>query len=71
MTTLQQRTSFSRTEVASGSVDRQARRLGFSPNERNTATECCVGLVFCSPTAPSTGTRLTCTQQKLPAPTRN
>ncbi len=41
------------------------------PSERNTATLCCVGFVFCSPTTPSTGTRLTCTQQKLPGPTLN
>ena len=39
--------------------------------DRSTATECWVGLVFCSPTTPSTGTSDTCTLQKLVGPTLN
>ena len=66
-----QLTSLSLTAGESGSCDRQASRWGFRPSERSTATLCWVGLVFCSPTTPSTGTRLTCTQQKLPGPTLN
>jgi len=41
------------------------------PSERSVATECCVGLVFCSPTTPRIGMSDTCTEQKLVAPTRN
>ena len=37
----------------------------------STCTLCCVGLVFCSPTTPSTGTRLTCTTHMFFGPTRN
>ena len=41
------------------------------PSDRSTDTLCWVGLVFCSPTTPRTGTRETCTLQKLDGPTRN
>lgn len=60
------RTSFSRTDWLRGSEERQASREGFRPRERRVETLCWVGLVFCSPTAPITGTRLTCTTQKFP-----
>ena len=54
-----------------GSVERQARSVGPKPRDRSVATECWVGLVFCSPTALSTGTRLTWMQAKFVGPTRN
>ena len=54
-----------------GSVDRQASSVGPKPRDLSVATECCVGLVFCSPTALSTGTRLTWMQAKFEGPTRN
>lgn len=41
------------------------------PSERRTCTLCCVGLVFCSPTTPRTGTSETWMRQKFPWPTRN
>jgi hypothetical protein len=31
----------------------------FKPKARNSRTECCAGLVFCSPTEPKTGTNAT------------
>ena len=61
------RTSFSLTPSPSGSLLRQASRSALRPSERSVATLCCVGLVFCSPTTPMTGTRLTCTTHRLPA----
>lgn len=64
-------TSLTLTACSKGSELRQASRWGLIPRLRSTATLCWVGLVFCSPTTPSTGTRLTCTLQKLPAPTLN
>lgn len=64
-------TSLARTDFSKGSVERQASRLGVMPSERRTCTLCWVGLVFCSPTTPSTGTRLTWMTQKLSTPTRN
>lgn len=57
-----------RTLSCSGSLERQASRAGLMPRLRSVATLCCVGFVFCSPTTPITGTRLTCTHTKLPAP---
>ena len=68
--TWQKSASLSRTAGSSGASERQARKLGAMPSERSTLTECCVGLVFCSPTTPRTGTSETCTEQKLSAPTR-
>lgn len=64
-------TNLTLTDCSRGSELRQASRWGLIPKLRSTATLCCVGLVFCSPTTPSTGTKLTCTLQKLPAPTLN
>lgn len=64
-------TSLTLTDCSKGSELRQASRWGLMPRLRRTATLCWVGLVFCSPTTPSTGTRLTWTLQKLPAPTLN
>ena len=40
---------------------------GWMPMERSVATECCVGLVFCSPEAPMNGTSETCTKNTLRA----
>ena len=54
-----------------GSVDLQASSVGPNPSDLRVATECCVGLVFCSPTALRTGTKLTWMQAKLVGPTRN
>lgn len=68
--TWQKRANLSRTALSSGASERHARKLGAIPKERRTLTECCVGLVFCSPTTPRTGTRETCTEQKFPGPTR-
>ena len=62
-------TSFWRTPSSSGSEQRHASRCGCSPSERSTATLCCVGLVFCSPTTPMMGTSETCTMHMLFAPT--
>ena len=33
---------------------------GLIPSPCNSFTECCVGFVFCSPTAPTTGTNVVC-----------
>mmetsp|Transcript_11492 Transcript_11492/g.39964 ORF Transcript_11492/g.39964 Transcript_11492/m.39964 type:complete len:276 (+) Transcript_11492:1467-2294(+) len=71
VSTWQKRASFCFTPSSSGSVERHASRSGARPRERSAWTECCVGLVFCSPTTPSTGTRLTCTMAMLPLPTLN
>mmetsp|Transcript_4227 Transcript_4227/g.10864 ORF Transcript_4227/g.10864 Transcript_4227/m.10864 type:complete len:271 (-) Transcript_4227:598-1410(-) len=60
--TWQKRASLSFTDCSRGSLLRQARKLGAIPTERSTWTLCWVGLVFCSPTTPRTGTRLTCTE---------
>ena len=38
------------------------------PMERRAATECCVGLVFCSPDAPMNGTSETCTKNTFLRP---
>ena len=40
---------------------------GWMPIERSVATECCVGLVFCSPEAPMNGTSETCTKKTFVA----
>ena len=42
-------------------LDGQTMTSGDRPNPRNSLTPCCVGLVFCSPTAPRTGTSETVT----------
>ena len=41
---------------------------GWMPIERSAATECWVGLVFCSPDAPMNGTSETCTKNTLLRP---
>ena len=41
---------------------------GWMPMERSAATECCVGLVFCSPDAPMNGTSDTCTKNTFLRP---
>ena len=41
---------------------------GWMPIERRAATECCVGLVFCSPDAPMYGTSETCTKNTFLRP---
>ncbi len=41
---------------------------GWMPIERSVATECCVGLVFCSPDAPMNGTSDTCTKKTFLRP---
>ena len=41
---------------------------GWMPIERSVATECCVGLVFCSPDAPMNGTSETCTKKTFARP---
>mmetsp|Transcript_17645 Transcript_17645/g.30260 ORF Transcript_17645/g.30260 Transcript_17645/m.30260 type:complete len:261 (+) Transcript_17645:996-1778(+) len=69
--TWQNRASFSLTDCSMGSWQRHANSVGLRPNERSTCTLCCVGLVFCSPTTPITGTNETCTLQRLSGPTRN
>mmetsp|Transcript_1626 Transcript_1626/g.4201 ORF Transcript_1626/g.4201 Transcript_1626/m.4201 type:complete len:344 (+) Transcript_1626:407-1438(+) len=69
--TWQNSDSLLRTLWSSGSEQRHAIMRGLMPRERSTATLCCVGLVFCSPTTPRMGTRLTCTLRKLASPTRN
>ncbi len=47
---------------------RSTRASGWMPMERSAATECCVGLVFCSPEAPMNGTSETCTKKTLARP---
>ena len=42
---------------------RSTRASGWMPMERSVATECWVGLVFCSPEAPMNGTSETCTKK--------
>mmetsp|Transcript_29679 Transcript_29679/g.75615 ORF Transcript_29679/g.75615 Transcript_29679/m.75615 type:complete len:231 (-) Transcript_29679:605-1297(-) len=69
--TWQNSASFSRTPSSSGSWQRHASSVGLRPSERSTCTECCVGLVFCSPTTPMTGTSDTCTLHMLSEPTLN
>jgi len=41
---------------------------GWMPMDRRAATECCVGLVFCSPEAPMNGTSETCTKNTFLRP---
>ena len=41
---------------------------GWMPIERRAATECWVGLVFCSPDAPMNGTSETCTKNTFLRP---
>mmetsp|Transcript_6492 Transcript_6492/g.19583 ORF Transcript_6492/g.19583 Transcript_6492/m.19583 type:complete len:226 (-) Transcript_6492:324-1001(-) len=59
--TWQKSASFSFTLCSRGSLLLQAKKVGVIPTDLSTWTLCCVGLVFCSPTTPRTGTRLTCT----------
>mmetsp|Transcript_3289 Transcript_3289/g.12721 ORF Transcript_3289/g.12721 Transcript_3289/m.12721 type:complete len:282 (+) Transcript_3289:477-1322(+) len=54
--TWQNSASLSMTLCSSGCFERHASMCGDNPAERNAWIECCVGLVFCSPTAPTTGT---------------
>ncbi len=42
---------------------RRTSASGWMPMLRSAATECCVGLVFCSPDAPMNGTSETCTKK--------
>ena len=45
--------------VLSGASLRQTMRSGWMPRLRSSVTECCVGLVFCSPDGPMNGTSVT------------
>ncbi len=51
--------SFSRIEI--GRSERHTMASGWMPRLRSSVTECCVGLVFCSPDGPMNGTSVTCT----------
>ena len=51
--------------AASGCVERQTRKSGVRPAAIRFCTECCVGLVFSSPTTPITGTSETWKKTRL------
>ena len=51
--------SFSRFGI--GRSLRHTIASGWMPRLRSSVTECCVGLVFCSPDGPMNGTSVTCT----------
>ena len=57
--TSQNRAILSRMPRESGSSERATMMSGWMPISRSSATECCVGFVFGSPTTPMTGTRVT------------
>mmetsp|Transcript_28343 Transcript_28343/g.71102 ORF Transcript_28343/g.71102 Transcript_28343/m.71102 type:complete len:242 (+) Transcript_28343:915-1640(+) len=61
--------SFFFVSSSSGRSLRHTIRSGDSPIDARFFTPCCVGFVFCSPTTPSSGTRLTNTLAKFSTPT--
>ena len=69
--TWQKSASLSSTACSRGSLLLQASMCGESPAERQRLHGCCVGFVFCSPTAPTTGTSETWMRQKFSDPTRH
>mmetsp|Transcript_3181 Transcript_3181/g.11503 ORF Transcript_3181/g.11503 Transcript_3181/m.11503 type:complete len:327 (+) Transcript_3181:525-1505(+) len=69
--TWQKEASFALVESSRGSWLRHASRWGLRPRARSSRTLCWVGLVFCSPTTPRVGTRLTWMLHRLPSPMRN
>ena len=54
--TWQNAANFSLTSCVSGVSALQTSTSGLIPRPLNSFTVCCVGLVFCSPTGPITGT---------------
>ena len=50
---------FSLSRVGIGRSDRHTMASGWMPRLRSSVTECCVGLVFCSPDGPMNGTNVT------------
>ena len=52
---------FSLSRFGIGRSLRHTIASGWMPRLRSSVTECCVGLVFCSPDGPMNGTSVTCT----------
>mmetsp|Transcript_14615 Transcript_14615/g.43241 ORF Transcript_14615/g.43241 Transcript_14615/m.43241 type:complete len:426 (-) Transcript_14615:386-1663(-) len=69
--TWQKRAILWHVDCSRRSVERQMIMSGLRPTERSSFTPCWVGLVFCSPTLPRTGTNEMWTKNAFSRPTRN
>ena len=64
--TLQNNANFAFSFSGISLSERQTKISGVMPIDRNSLTECCVGLVFSSPDAPRYGNKVKCMKMHCP-----